>query len=218
MNIDAEAIGKNLRELRISHKMTIKEMAEKFGVTEYHWGLVDRGKRLPSLDILIQVCQQFNVSLDSLLSVPSKKQNASEYPCGLKNLTEKTAKEIVLSTNLLKLLLESDSHENIINSQIMGQRLKKVREEKGWTLREAGKHIGINWTYLQMLEKGKNIPRLKVLKQITEIYEITPDYLFAYDLPTGKTILVQEFIEWFNTLTESQQEKAIKFINCYSND
>lgn len=52
-----------------------------------------------------------------------------------------------------------------MNEQI-GQLLKDLREERGWSLREFGLIVGMNKTYLGDIELGKRNPTMNSLEKI----------------------------------------------------
>lgn len=51
-----------------------------------------------------------------------------------------------------------------LNVQI-GQLLKDLRDERGWSLREFGLIVGMNKTYLGDIELGKRNPTIKGYRQ-----------------------------------------------------
>lgn len=51
-----------------------------------------------------------------------------------------------------------------LNVQI-GQLLKDLREDRGWSLREFGLVIGMNKTYLGDIELGKRNPTVRTLRR-----------------------------------------------------
>lgn len=52
-----------------------------------------------------------------------------------------------------------------LNAQI-GQLLKDLREERGWSLRELGLVVGMNKSYLGDIELGKRNPSINSLEKI----------------------------------------------------
>lgn len=65
-----------------------------------------------------------------------------------------------------------------MNSQI-GQLLKDLREERGWSLREFGLIVGMNKTYLGDIELGKCNPTMNSLEKIVAGYGLTVKEFFA---------------------------------------
>lgn len=65
-----------------------------------------------------------------------------------------------------------------LNAQI-GQLLKDLREERGWSLRELGLVAGMNKTYLGDIELGKRNPSINSLEKIVAGYGLTVKEFFA---------------------------------------
>lgn len=65
-----------------------------------------------------------------------------------------------------------------LNEQI-GQLLKDLREERGWSLRELGLVVGMNKSYLGDIELGKRNPSINSLEKIVAGYDLTVKEFFA---------------------------------------
>lgn len=65
-----------------------------------------------------------------------------------------------------------------MNVQI-GQLLKDLRDERGWSLREFGLIVGMNKTYLGDIELGKRNPTMNPLEKIVAGYGLTVKEFFA---------------------------------------
>lgn len=65
-----------------------------------------------------------------------------------------------------------------LNVQI-GQLLKDLRDERGWSLREYGLIVGMNKTYLGDIELGKRNPTINSLEKIVAGYGLTVREFFA---------------------------------------
>jgi len=59
----------------------------------------------------------------------------------------------------------------------IGEKLRGIRENKGYKLREVGEIIGIDYSYINKIEKGK-IPSLTKLKKLCALYNVPVAYLF----------------------------------------
>ena len=60
-------IGEKLRRLRIQRNLTQEEMAEALNISLEHLSKMERGKRKPSIDLIIAMACYFHVSTDYLL-------------------------------------------------------------------------------------------------------------------------------------------------------
>lgn len=65
-----------------------------------------------------------------------------------------------------------------LNVQI-GQLLKDLRDERGWSLSEFGLIVGMNKTYLGDIELGKRNPTINSLEKIVAGYGLTVREFFA---------------------------------------
>lgn len=61
--------GEKLKALRISRRMSQKELAEKIGTAKSIISFYESGDRFPSLDVLVKIAYIFNTSTDYLLGV-----------------------------------------------------------------------------------------------------------------------------------------------------
>ncbi len=63
---------KNLRKIRKEYGMTMKDLADKIGVSESAISQYENGKREPGYETLIKLACLFNVSADYLLGIEEK--------------------------------------------------------------------------------------------------------------------------------------------------
>ena len=61
--------GERLKNLRIENQMTQKEVAERIGLVSGSISAYEQGKKFPSVEVLIQLCNLFHVSSDYLLGL-----------------------------------------------------------------------------------------------------------------------------------------------------
>lgn len=67
MHFEPLEFGKRLSLLRKSHGLTQEQLAEKLNISWDHLSKIERGKRTPSLDVIIAIACYFCVSTDYLL-------------------------------------------------------------------------------------------------------------------------------------------------------
>lgn len=81
-----KVIGKNLCALRKREKLTQLEFAEKFNYSDKTISKWETGESLPSIDVLYEVANFYNVSLDALVSendiitTPKKVERQKMFP------------------------------------------------------------------------------------------------------------------------------------------
>ena len=62
---------------------------------------------------------------------------------------------------------------------ILGQRLKELREEKGFTQKEVAKKLNIHSVTYLHYEKEQREPPLTLLATIAKFYDVSVDYLLG---------------------------------------
>jgi transcriptional regulator with XRE-family HTH domain len=78
--------------------------------------------------------------------------------------------------------MEKMEHERYRDLSLeIGRRLKKIRLEKGLTQKELAAKIrqGVDYTYIGRIERGQQLPSLKVLLRISEAFSLPIGYFFS---------------------------------------
>ena len=65
--ISSSFIGNRIKELRITNNNTIKELSKLLNVSEGTIYDLEKGNRLPRLQLLVNICNLYHVSLDSFV-------------------------------------------------------------------------------------------------------------------------------------------------------
>lgn len=60
-------IGKNIRKIRISKKLTQTEFAELFDLKRTAVGSYEEGRAEPKIETMVKISEYFKISLDQLL-------------------------------------------------------------------------------------------------------------------------------------------------------
>lgn len=69
----------------------------------------------------------------------------------------------------------------------LGERIKALRKERGWTLSDLSLRINLTISYLSDLERDRTEPSLKVLVKIANTFDMTTvNFLLPVDL--GETL------------------------------
>ena len=76
--LSVETVGGRIRKVRKDAKMTIQEFSEKIGVTANYMGLVERGERNPSLELLDKIRKVMDISIEWLQT--GDVEHTEEYP------------------------------------------------------------------------------------------------------------------------------------------
>lgn len=77
----------------------------------------------------------------------------------------------------------------------MGDRIKRLRTEHGWTQDELGKLVGLQRAAINKYEKGstENMKR-SVIEKMSKIFGVTPSYLLAIE-DNEKTTKIDEVLD-----------------------
>lgn len=63
--------------------------------------------------------------------------------------------------------------------KIVGKRVKKLREGRGWYQKELARRLDIYVNVISDIEKGKRLPTQIMLYQMSYIFNVSIDYLFG---------------------------------------
>lgn len=67
MYFDNKEVGLRIKQLRKQHGLTQEELAEKVNITENHLYKVEAGQSAGSMDLIVELAECFDVSLDYLV-------------------------------------------------------------------------------------------------------------------------------------------------------
>lgn len=68
MYVSNKAVGDHLRVARNRKKLTQAKVAEELGISEKHYGHIERGTRIASLEMLGHLCSLYEVPLEDLIA------------------------------------------------------------------------------------------------------------------------------------------------------
>lgn len=86
----------------------------------------------------------------------------------------------------------------------IGNKLKQLREQKEYTMREVAERTGIHYTYVGKIEKGQ-IPSLDKLNKLCDLYGISIQSLFGEEVEVPIE-LRNLGVEWVTFAKEMQRE------------
>lgn len=61
----------------------------------------------------------------------------------------------------------------------LGQRLKELREETGYTQSELGKLLSVSQDTVSLWEKSKSLPTVEMVIALCDLFEVSADYLLG---------------------------------------
>lgn len=106
-----KTISELLKEIRLSQKLTQKQFAKKFFITEKTISNYENGVRTPNLDFLNKVCEEFNITIDYFMEKAKKESNPQDLI-----LLEKNGK-VALFDKKQSVYLTGHLYDNIIISE-----------------------------------------------------------------------------------------------------
>jgi transcriptional regulator with XRE-family HTH domain len=68
-----------------------------------------------------------------------------------------------------------------------GEKLKKLRKERGWSQDELGQQVGIHGRHVGKYEIGRAMPNAETVVTIARVLGVSIDYLLRDDLDEGST-------------------------------
>lgn len=92
----------------------------------------------------------------------------------------------------------------------IGRRIRKIRVERGLTQKELASNVGIDFTYIGKIERGEQLPSLKILLKIADALSLPfgcfledKDTVAALEMANGWKELIKDE-RWFNLLKTLQ--------------
>ncbi len=67
----------------------------------------------------------------------------------------------------------------MFDATLLGRRLKGLRQQKGWSLNEMGRYLGVTKQAVSRWESGERIPAIEVVCQIADLFQVSVDYLLG---------------------------------------
>jgi transcriptional regulator with XRE-family HTH domain len=65
--------------------------------------------------------------------------------------------------------------------KLLGRRIRRIRQEKGLTLKQIEGRVGVSATHISEIERGKTSPTIQALEKIARALEVLPSHLI--DIP-----------------------------------
>lgn len=101
----------------------------------------------------------------------------------------------------------------------LGEKIQKLRKEKGYSQEEFAKHIGIGRSTLANYEQGIRKPSYVMLELIAKALNTTPSYLMGWDddskeeiMDTKNELVIKEVNEITDKLKEYDHRTALAIL------
>ena len=103
-----------------------------------------------------------------------------------------------------------------MEENIIGKRLRKLREQKNVTQTEVAEYLNIERTTYTAYESGKSRP-VRCLDKLSLYYNVTVDYLlglsdFSKEARSELTATEKEIIKYYWELNDAGKEKMLSYI------
>ena len=102
-----------------------------------------------------------------------------------------------------------------MDKMVLGQRLRQIRQEKGYTLQSLAGTAGIGNVYLSEIERGLKMPSLNSFIRIVEALEVSADGVLRGELSSGKEYIYDEITQKMQGLTPKQRKAAVDILDAY---
>ena len=101
-----------------------------------------------------------------------------------------------------------------MNYQLLGQKIRKQRKLKKYTLEQIAEKLDVSTTFIGQIERAKGIPSLEPLVKIANVLEVSIDSLVFEDLNTksGNTHFVNKIVELTEDFTPKEKDLLLKNI------
>ncbi len=97
-----------------------------------------------------------------------------------------------------------------------GEKIKKLRKEKGWSQEELSKKIGTDTRQVSLYENNKVSPSAETVVKIARTFNVSIDYLLSDDITRRPLDMdyeaVFEQFQKINLLTDEEKESVLKII------
>jgi DNA-binding XRE family transcriptional regulator len=96
-----------------------------------------------------------------------------EEPFGTE-LTETTTEIQATQANLSEVSLDEADPEHVRSGNVFGQFLNLARRERGLSVQQLAQTIGMNPYDLLLLEVGKELPELRIISKVANVFNVPP--------------------------------------------
>lgn len=90
---------------------------------------------------------------------------------------------------------------------MVGDKVKILRENCGWTQTELSKKLGLTRSSVNAWEMGLSVPSTQYIVELANLFKVSTDYLLGLD---SKIVLD------ISDLKEDEQAVVISLVNCFS--
>lgn len=97
----------------------------------------------------------------------------------------------------------------------LGQKIRNIRKEKGYTQEQFAEMAGISTVYLGEVERGIKSLSLNLFIKIIKALDISADSVLRDELPSGKQYVYDDITIKLEKLTPKQRKTICDIIDAY---
>lgn len=172
-----QSAGGIIRRARSEKKLGLRELGRRIGRSHAYLGDIERGNRVPTEEILLELAAQIDIDPDEVLAASSRLDEQAleylrEHRPAINYIIRTLASQNLTDTQLKSLLDELSSEKqpeqslrkgeetslNEEDSKAFGAYLRQLREQSGKGMRRLAREVGINHSYISYMESGERRP------------------------------------------------------------
>ena len=97
----------------------------------------------------------------------------------------------------------------------LGQRIREVRQQKGYTQHVLAERANIADVYLGEIERGSKMPSMNSFIKLVAALDVSADYILRYELSSGQGFVCDELSKKLKSLTPRQRKTVSDIIDAY---
>ena len=97
----------------------------------------------------------------------------------------------------------------------LGDNIRRLRRDRGWTLGQLSEHTGIKIAHLSRLEHDDADPKTSTLYKLMQALGVSPDTLLMDTDRLPPDPLLKQSLERVQTLTDAQKRHLVHMIDMY---
>ncbi|RQD76121.1 MAG: helix-turn-helix domain-containing protein [Candidatus Syntrophonatronum acetioxidans] len=203
--------GDHIRKLRCERNYSLKELAQKAGISVSYLSEIERDRKKPSLKTLEKISEALNVSTREFINRGKSQEIVlgerirayrEEKGLSLKELSkladisysylceiEKGAVNPSIST-LRKVAQSLEVSPKSLLSPLnsLGNKLTNLREEQELNQAQLAKKTGLSPGLIGQIEKGKAQPSLQTLEKIARVLKVSPCFFIVEEESLQETL------------------------------
>lgn len=237
------SIGENIRFYRKKNKLSQKELSKLCNISEISIRKYESNERKPKIETIKKIADALNVSI---IQLDNARFDLSELYNELDNLRTELIVQVgklpnedwfgeewhSIHNNYMKkidyvrdkiALLENEIPKHKQDYETSGEKIKRLRREKGFDLMQFSDSTNIPIQLLKRIENNSRSLTLDVLSKIARCLniaqaDIDPNLIFNwnFNIDTEQDILYKRLLNNYEKLNEEGQKKVVEYVEILS--